>query len=68
MKSMLILAALAALLAPVLGCGDGVASTRRERENRYREIIDSDFRQMTDDFDSFWLMDQKSHLSQWTIE
>lgn len=68
MKSLLILAALASLLIPVCGCGDGVAYTRRERENRYRQIIDNDFRQMTDDFDSFWLMDQKSHLSQWEIE
>ena len=68
MKYFLMLAALAALLIPVLGCGDGVAYSRQERANRQKEIIDNDFRQMTDDWDTFWLMDQKTHLSQWNVD
>ncbi len=68
MKHLLILAILAALLVPALGCGDGVAYSRRERENRYKQIIDNDFRQLTDDWDYLWLMEHRSHLSRWKVE
>mgnify|MGYP001073572464 CR=1 FL=1 len=50
------------------GCGDGVASTQRERQARYKAIIDNDFRQLVDDWDYLWLMDEKTHLSRFEIE
>jgi hypothetical protein len=51
------------------GCGgDGVAYTRRERQARHRDIIDNDWKQLTDDFDYLLLMEHKTHLSKWQIE
>ena len=50
------------------GCGDGVAASKRERQARMSQIIDNDFRQLTDDWDYLWLMDEKTHLSRFEIE
>lgn len=79
MKYVLLSATLAALTASMCGCscagggtscfkGDGVADDHAARKNRYKQIIDNDCKQMTDDWDYFWLMDDKSHLSQWQVQ
>ena len=79
MKYLFLLATLTALVAPMWGCccasggtscfkGDGVADDCAARKNRYKQIIDNDCKQMTDDWDYFWLMDDKSHLSQWQVQ
>jgi len=61
---------LAAVLATVFqsGCGDGVAYTRRERQARQKDIIDNDWKQLTDDWDYLLLMEHKGHLSKWQVE
>jgi len=47
------------------GCGDGVAYTRREREQRWRQYFQDDMEQINDDFDLFMLNDRPSRLSRW---
>ena len=73
LKYLALSAVLAGIALSSFGCcgicnGDGVAYTRRERQARHRDIIDNDCRQFVDDCDSFWLMDHKTHLSQWQVE
>ncbi|NLX12272.1 MAG: hypothetical protein GXY44_01280 [Phycisphaerales bacterium] len=48
-----------------VGCGDGVAYTRREREQRWRQYFQDDMEQLNDDFDLFMLNDRPSRLSRW---
>lgn len=52
----------------VSGCSDGIADTRRDRQERWKRILENDFKQLNDDLDSFMLMDQPSRLSPWQIE
>ncbi len=47
------------------GCGDGVAYTRREREQHWRQYFQDDMEQLNDDFDLFMLNDRPSRLSRW---
>lgn len=52
-----------------IGCsGDGVAYTRRERQERNRRIREIDQRQLNDDLDLLLLQDQPTRLSRWAIE
>ncbi len=68
MKRWVLFAALAATAIAQTGCGDGVAYTRREREERTRRNFDNDMRQLTDDWDYFWLDEQRGRLSRWRVE
>ena len=54
-------------IALTSGCGDGVALTRRERQERDRQIFENDMRQIVDDWDTFWLNDSPTRLSRWRI-
>jgi hypothetical protein len=51
----------------VAGCGEGVAHSFRERENRWNRIFEYDERMLVDDFDAALLMDDTSRLSYWRI-
>ena len=52
-----------------IGCtGDGVAYSRRERQEAYRRSLEMDQRMMNDDIDFLMLRDQPSRLSRWSIE
>ena len=68
MRRILLLWALGACVLAAGGCGDGIADTRRDRQERYKRIFDSDMKQINDDFDSFWLNDRPSRLSWWRVE
>src|SRR5437867_435776 len=75
MKYILLTATLALLSISALGCccntchfGDGVVYDRQERKARHKAIIDNDCKQFTDDWDYFWLMDEKTRLSEWKVE
>ena len=68
MEYLLISATLIALLISIVGCGDGVAYSARDRRARFDKIITNDFEQFTDDSDYFWLMEQRTHLSPWKLE
>ena len=48
--------------------GDGVADTRRDRQERYKRIFNNDMKQINDDFDAFWLNDKPGRLSWWQVE
>jgi len=63
MKRFVLLSALAALVLASIGCGDGMAITSRERQERHRLILENDMKQINDDWDSIWLMDRPTRLS-----
>ncbi|NLX21168.1 MAG: hypothetical protein GXY55_05775 [Phycisphaerae bacterium] len=68
MKRVLIAAILLGLLSLAVGCGDGVAITSRERQERHRRIMENDWKQLNDDWDSFWLMDRPGRLTWSRVE
>ena len=47
----------------IFGCG--TTKSYAERERAYQVITDQEFRQLIDDFDTFWLMDRPARLSRW---
>ncbi len=67
MKRCLMFLLLLAAALTSIGCGDGVVSTSREREFRHSEQFKNDMRQLTDDWDYFWLQEHKGRLSRWEI-
>lgn len=68
MKRVFLLLAVTCILASLAGCGDGVAVTRSERQERHRRILDADLRQLNDDWDVLWLNDRPSRLTEWKVE
>lgn len=68
MKRLVLLSALLVSLILTSGCGDGVAITRRERQERHKRILESDFKQLNDDWDAFWLNDQEGRLTWARVE
>lgn len=48
------------------GC-TGMVKTYDERENVYKEVMDTDARQFVDDFDTFWLADRQYRLTEWYL-
>ena len=67
MQRWILMITLAAVAGLSTGCGDGVARTRRERKETHRRVVENDMKQLTDDWDSFWLMDRPSRLSWWRV-
>jgi len=52
-------------LAALTGC-NGMVRDYEERKNMYAQTIDSDLRQLVDDWDNFWLADRShSRLTEW---
>ena len=68
MKRCVILATLVATIVLAAGCGDGVAYTRRERQERNRRILDNDMKQLVDDWDMLWLNERESRRTKWRKE
>lgn len=52
-------------LAVLMGCGNGVVRTKAERMNAFRQSVDMDLRQMTDDWDTIWLVNRQYRLTRW---
>jgi hypothetical protein len=56
---------IAAGLLLLAGC-NGMVRDHDERKAMYAQTIDSDMRQLVDDWDSFWLADRThSRLTEW---
>ena len=68
MKRWIVLFILMGTLMWVTGCGDGIASTRRERVQRYDRGLEMEQRMLADDIDHFMLADRPSRLSRWRFE
>ncbi|MBP7933788.1 MAG: hypothetical protein KA354_03985 [Phycisphaerae bacterium] len=68
MKRLFLFASLAVVGFSTWGCGDGTAETARERQVRYKRVMDNDMKQINDDFDSFWLMDRPGRLTYSRVE
>jgi len=68
MKRLVLLSTLLAMMILATGCGDGMAITRRERQERHKRIFESDMKQIVDDWDSFWLNDREGRLSWARVE
>jgi hypothetical protein len=68
MKRLVLFASLAALAFSICGCGDGTAESKRERQERYKRVMNNEMKQINDDWDSFWLMDRPSRLTYSRVE
>jgi hypothetical protein len=68
MRKILLLWFLGACVLVAGGCGDGMADTRRDRQERHKRVFDNDMKQINDDWDAFWLNDRPGRLSWWQIE
>ena len=68
MKRLVLLSTLLAMMTLATGCGDGVAITRRERQERHKRILESDWKQINDDWDAFWLNDREGRLTWFQVE
>jgi len=68
MKRLVLLSVLLVAMILATGCGDGVAVTRRERQERHKRIFESDMKQIVDDWDAFWLNDREGRLSWHRLE
>jgi hypothetical protein len=58
------------LVSTVLcGCGQspGVVENKLDRNRRVAAIMDIQERQITDDWDEFWLVDQNNKLMEWHV-
>ena len=51
-------------MAPEL---ETIASTQQQRKNMVARSLDTNFRQLNDDWDRFWLLDEPLHLSKYPI-
>jgi hypothetical protein len=52
-------------LLGLTGC-NGMVLNYEERQNMYAQTIDSDLRQLVDDWDAFWLAERShSRLTEW---
>ncbi|GMU21241.1 MAG: hypothetical protein AMXMBFR13_13340 [Phycisphaerae bacterium] len=68
MKRLMLAASLLIGTVLPLGCGDGMAYTRRERQVIHERIREIDRRQLVDDIDYLLLQEQPTRLSRWAIE
>ncbi|MBS3734697.1 MAG: hypothetical protein KGY99_07200 [Phycisphaerae bacterium] len=64
MKKIALLLILLVCVSVVVG-GCGVNDTHGDRLTRYQRINENYARQFVDDWDTFWLYDHNSHLSEW---
>ena len=63
MKKLLIVLVLL-LGGAMIGC-DGMIQTSRERQLRNKQIRDVQYRQLVDDWDTLWLYEHNSRLTEW---
>ena len=64
MRKLCILMALCVVFGLFLA-GCGTVDSFSERNRRYAQITGVQMRQAVDDWDTFWLMDHSTRLSQW---
>ena len=51
----------------LVGCGSGMVDSRADRSRRIAAILDLNDRQIRDDSDEFWLVDQNCNLMEWNL-
>ncbi len=56
----------AATLLGLAGC-NGMVKTFDDRLNTYSRVLDTDMRQIADDWDTFWLADRQYRLTEWYL-
>ena len=49
------------------GCAAGMVDTAPQRKRRIRNIVALEFRQLNDDWDSFWMLDKPSRMTYWHL-
>ena len=68
MKRIALWLTLLTTLLLITGCGDGIADSRRDRQERWKRNFENDAKQLNDDIDCFLLMDRNSRMSWWQVE
>ena len=63
MRAISLVSALLALAA-LTGC-HGMVKSYDERKNTYAQVLESDMRQLVDDWDTFWLADREYRMTEW---
>ena len=51
----------------LVGCGSGMVDSQAVRSRRIAAILDLNDRQIRDDSDEFWLVDQNCNLTVWNL-
>ncbi len=51
----------------LVGCGSGVVDSRADRNRRIAAVLDLNDRQIRDDSDEFWLVNQNCNLMEWNL-
>lgn len=46
---------------------ESIAMTPEQRKNQFARVVDTDFRQIVDDWDRLWLVDKPSGMSRYPI-
>lgn len=64
MRFVAYLGLLVGAVATLTGC-HGMVKTYDERLNTYAQVLDADMRQIADDWDTIWLADRQSRLTEW---
>ena len=64
MRTLLLVGLVAMLLTATNGCSS-VTDTPEEIKATQKQMYDLDFRQMTDDWNYFWLVDRPYRLTRW---
>lgn len=67
MRRWLLATAILAACGFQMGCGDGVAMTRAERQQSYKRGLERDMQMLNDDIDLFLLNDRPSRLSRFRV-
>lgn len=65
MRRWVLIGAAAAVLG-LAGCS-GMVKTFDDRLNTYSRVLDTDMRQLADDWDTFWLADRQYRLTEWYL-
>jgi hypothetical protein len=63
MRLSILLGCLTALTV-LTGC-NGMVQTYEDRKNTYSRVLDTDTRQLVDDWDTFWMADRQTRLTEW---
>jgi hypothetical protein len=61
-----VLIGVAVTFVGLAGC-HGMVKTYDDRMNMYSQVLETDARQLVDDWDTFWLADRQYRLTEWYL-
>lgn len=61
-----VLIGMVVVLVGLTGC-NGMVKTYDDRLSMYSQVLDTDARQLVDDWDTFWLADRQYRLTEWYL-